>query len=929
MRSLTYLIILSSIILFQNCTNEIPENWQWETVKTIGQPTARHEAGLVSYQDKLYLMGGRRVNPTSVYDPLVNEWTEHSPTPLEIHHFQPVVYGDKIYIVGAMTGKWPNETPLEKVMVYDPEKDEYQESHDIPVHRRRGGAGVAVFGGKIYIVGGITHGHQNGYKNWMDEYNPETGEWITLPDAPHNRDHFQAIVNNDKLYAFAGRRTSHHNGNDMNLTSSHGNVFDLKSKKWEQVSNNLSVPTMRAGNSAFVWNNDIIIGGGESMAHEAAHDEVEAFNTSSGLWSKWPSLNQGRHGTGFAIIGDYVYIASGCGKRGGEPELTSLERLQLPKGNAKPISKEIDQTPVYSQWHTITIPFHGPETSETDDDNPFLNYRLSVEFSNESGNQMIRGYYAADGNAGETSAAAGNIWQVRFTPDKAGEWTYSATLQKGDSIALIDDIIEGDIVSITNNEGKFSVMTSDKEGPDFRANGRLIADKGFFKFENTHDYWMKAGANSPENFLAFEGFDDTYRIKAEAREGEASALGTIHSFDPHIDDWKTGDPTWQNGKGKAIIGATNYLASKGMNSIYFLTMNILGDGKDVWPYASPDDFTRFDVSKLDQWEVVFQHMQSKGILLHFVTQETENETMLDNGNTGPMRQLYYRELIARFGHHLGLVWNLGEENGPADWTPIGQNDAQRKAMASFINDNDPYNHPILLHTHSYDPIREDILNDIIGYKDLDGLSFQQADRTKTSEQIEMWRKKSKEKGHEWLIAMDEIGEWHTAVKTDEEEKDHASLRGSTLWGSLMSGAAGVEWYFGARHPHNDLTSEDWRQRDRLWELTYYAKDFFDQYLPYWDMEADHNLIRMSDAFCLKKEDEIYAIYLPSTRNVQMDLTQTEGEYNIEWYNPLKGGELLKGTIKNISGGKIQNLGIPPSSDTDPAKQDWVVLIRKA
>ncbi|MDG2448252.1 MAG: galactose oxidase, partial [Saprospiraceae bacterium] len=106
MRSLTYLIILSSIILFQNCTNEIPENWQWETVKTIGQPTARHEAGLVSYQDKLYLMGGRRVNPTSVYDPLVNEWTEHSPTPLEIHHFQPVVYGDKIYIVGAMTGKW-------------------------------------------------------------------------------------------------------------------------------------------------------------------------------------------------------------------------------------------------------------------------------------------------------------------------------------------------------------------------------------------------------------------------------------------------------------------------------------------------------------------------------------------------------------------------------------------------------------------------------------------------------------------------------------------------------------------------------------------------------------------------------------------------------------------------------------------------------
>jgi len=50
----------------------------------------------------------------------------------------------------------------------------------------------------------------------------------------------------------------------------------------------------------------------------------------------------------------------------------------------------------------------------------------------------------------------------------------------------------------------------------------------------------------------------------------------------------------------------------------------MGDGKDVWPYISPDDFSRFDVSKLAQWEVLFQHAQSKGILLHVVLQETEN-----------------------------------------------------------------------------------------------------------------------------------------------------------------------------------------------------------------------------------------------------------------------------------------------------------------
>ena len=35
----------------------------------------------------------------------------------------------------------------------------------------------------------------------------------------------------------------------------------------------------------------------------------------------------------------------------------------------------------------------------------------------------------------------------------------------------------------------------------------------------------------------------------------------------------------------------------------------------------------------------------------------------DNGDLGPQRKLYYRELIARFGHHLALNWNLGEEVG--------------------------------------------------------------------------------------------------------------------------------------------------------------------------------------------------------------------------------------------------------------------------
>jgi len=71
----------------------------------------------------------------------------------------------------------------------------------------------------------------------------------------------------------------------------------------------------------------------------------------------------------------------------------------------------------------------------------------------------------------------------------------------------------------------------------------------------------------------------------------------------HIKDWNRGDPTWQNAKGKGIIGAINYLASKGMNVFSFLPLNIEGDDRNVFPYTTYDERLRMDVSRLAQWEI--------------------------------------------------------------------------------------------------------------------------------------------------------------------------------------------------------------------------------------------------------------------------------------------------------------------------------------
>ena len=61
--------------------------------------------------------------------------------------------------------------------------------------------------GKIYLVCGIQDGHRSGWVNWLDVYDPNTGAWSKLPDAPRARDHFQVAITQGKLVAAAGRRS--------------------------------------------------------------------------------------------------------------------------------------------------------------------------------------------------------------------------------------------------------------------------------------------------------------------------------------------------------------------------------------------------------------------------------------------------------------------------------------------------------------------------------------------------------------------------------------------------------------------------------------------------------------------------------------------------------------------------------------------------
>lgn len=546
------------------------------------------------------------------------------------------------------------------------------------------------------------------------------------------------------------------------------------------------------------------------------------------------------------------------------------------------------------KWHAVTLTFDGPFADETDSPNPFADYRLNVTFTNGDTAIVVPGYFAADGDAAESGATAGNKWRAHFSPPATGRWSFEAAFRQGPNIAADENPAAGAPIAFDGLAGTFAIAPSDKSGRDHRGKGKLeYVNAHYLRFAESGEYFLKGGADSPENFLAYADFDDS--------------LAT-HAYAPHVADWTVGDPQWHADKGRGIIGALNYLAAKGMNSVYFLTMNVNGDGNDVWPWISPTQRTRFDCSKLDQWDIVFAHMDAIGLALHVVTQETENDQLLDGGELGIERRIYYRELIARFSHHLAVVWNLGEENSNTD--------VQRAAFADYFATHDPYGHPVVVHT--FPGAQNAVYGPMLGNNSFDGASLQIANNFVVSD----WINRSAGAGRPWVVFYDEQAPASAGVVPDADDYWHDSVRKEVLWGTLMGGGAGVEYYFGYDYPHNDLNCEDWRSRDHMWDLTRIALDFFHAHLPFWRMRHANELVSAGGAKCFTADGEMYAIYLPDSQQTNLNLEAHPGEFSVRWFNPRMGGPLLRSDTFSISGPGQTSIGLPPTGSPG----DWLALV---
>ncbi|MEX2030590.1 MAG: DUF5060 domain-containing protein [Anaerolineales bacterium] len=484
----------------------------------------------------------------------------------------------------------------------------------------------------------------------------------------------------------------------------------------------------------------------------------------------------------------------------------------------------------YSQWSRVEVALRGPASVGMGDTvNPFAIF-VDVAFTAPDGTLfLVPAFYDGDGLGGMD----GDVWVARLSPSQAGMWSYRTE--------SLEPLLDG-------HEGTFEVLAPSGCSPylagglpDFGCLGRLSYTGGHFLQFAAGPYWLKGGVDDPEDFLA-PGNTVGFASRQEAIE---------------------------------------FLASYRVNSLYMLLHNVGGDAKNVWPWAGSTQaeaqayHEHFNVAKLAEWEEVFSYLQAKGIVLHLVLED-------DSAWTGFNRGMYYREMVARFGHHPGLIWNLAEEYNET-YSP-----SQIQTFAGQLLSLDPYDHPITVHhaggLSSWTPF--------VGHPDFALTSFQTSDVPQNAA-AESWFSTVQDSGRPIPISFDETG------KLSASERD---LARHIVW-SVYLGGGNFELHASPLSSYQDfaLHFEDLGR----------ARTFMEG-LPFCEMRPMNGRLLSGLGYVAGRAEDVLAVYLPSGGTIELDLQTTSGWFHGTWFEPSSGNT---SAAFPADGGGILSLTSPFSGES--------------
>jgi N-acetylneuraminic acid mutarotase len=486
-------------VSFQWTVTNVAQAWMDQTDDE--NYTARHECSFVQAGDKFYLFGGRE-NPTDldIYDYTTKTWsTQAASAPHDFNHFQATEYQGLIWVIGAFKANgFPNEPAADFIWAYDPANDEWIQGPEIPEGRKRGSAGLVVYNDKFYIVGGNSNGHDGGYVSWFDEYDPATGQWTPLTDAPHARDHFHAALIGNKLYAAGGRLSGGPEGTFEPLIAE-VDVYDFTTGTWSTLPSDQNLPTPRAAAATAVFQDELYLIGGEiqnDLDGNTIGDAVattESYNPGTGTWTTHGDLITKRHGTQAIVSGAGIHVAAGSNTLGGSGAMKNMEYFGADNPQGSPSVAGTFEAPA-----SVQVPIGGSAT---------------ITLSNTGGNvaillgeMVLGGTDATEFNLGAGADPVGLIPSggthevtVSFTGTEAGK-TATLTVNYGAASSVVIDLFSSNEPTILYrvNAGGPLELGTDTDWAEDQADGVTGTSGG------------TAGTGTPSPYVNSDVADQTF-----------------------------------------------------------------------------------------------------------------------------------------------------------------------------------------------------------------------------------------------------------------------------------------------------------------------------------------------------------------------------------------------------------------------------------
>ncbi|KAK3699556.1 hypothetical protein QZH41_003934 [Actinostola sp. cb2023] len=267
------------------------EKNEWENTKDMSE--ARASFAVVSYKNKLYVIGGyrrgRKLKIMECYDPIDNSWSSLPSTTKCQGDMRAAVLGDYIYVAGGSSDRLLTCNYVER---YSPSTGRWETV--ATMHRQRRRFALAVLNLCMYAVGGFDD--TTGDLSHMEHYKPDTNSWYEDPEMLSCRYDFGAVALSGYLYAVGGA-----NGRRGSLNTVER--YDPVNNVWSQVA---PLRQCRGGVSVAVNCGKIFVVNGMNE-YMSIVNTVECYNEVKNKWISVASTRTARFSAAAVVFPPVVF----------------------------------------------------------------------------------------------------------------------------------------------------------------------------------------------------------------------------------------------------------------------------------------------------------------------------------------------------------------------------------------------------------------------------------------------------------------------------------------------------------------------------------------------------------------------------------------------------------------------------------------------